>query len=179
MTITNLTGCTWVANNVVEIENVTYYVDFTSNSNNYNALSLENIVPPEAPNLGKGLHYYAAISGTPTMAYDGDADAWVNSAYKTVIFTGGADIEDLALIAWLEVNGTLTPPYPPTRAGLDTLLTDIADEVRAKTGSEDPIRVTDLPTKISTILIAIELTQQAYDELESYDPNTYYIIVEE
>ena len=32
---------------------------------------------------------------------------------------------------------------------------------------------------VGTVETVVELTQEEYDELESYDPNTYYLIVED
>ena len=62
-------------------------------------------------------------------------------------------------------------------------LIDIKQDIKEAIENKD-IDLTDVDfggyaEKIDELPAVVELTQEEYDELESYDNNTYYLIVEE
>jgi hypothetical protein len=170
MAVTNLTGYTWVGvegvNSGLDGE---FNLNFTSNGNNYTLFKLV-----------KELTYIRTIIYNSTDVYS--YGEW-NEAYKTIIITGGDDVTDATLISWLENNGTLTPPATPSIAdkllAVNQIKQDIKEAIENKGVDLTEVPFTEYADKISALPIAIELTQEEYDELESYDENTYYIIVEE
>lgn len=99
MAITNLTGCTWVANPSLSItEAKTYNITFTNNGTTYSQLRYSSD--------GQGLHLF--YDSTEAYGYFNGSTSWRADSYKTIEITGGADVTNAALIAWLEANGTLT-----------------------------------------------------------------------
>lgn len=105
-TITDLTGYTWTANNSVSTYHsgsdraLTYSINFTCDNDNYNAITLYRPVAG-APDL----IYYKKDS-----AYKVYEDGWLSTKYKSLIFTGGTDANNINLINWLNKNGVLTAP---------------------------------------------------------------------
>ncbi len=75
----------------------------------------------------------------------------------------------------IESNTTLYAKWH----NLGSLFTEIADAIRSKDGTSENIRDVDFGERVKQIQPVVELTQEEYDELESYDNNTYYLIVEE
>ena len=62
-------------------------------------------------------------------------------------------------------------------------LIDIKQDIKVAIENKD-VDLTDVAfggyaEKIDELPAVVELTQEEYDELESYDNNTYYLIVEE
>lgn len=116
MTVTDLTGYTWIANDTITTANSTgdYFINFTSNDTNFIGLIISNW-KEEVMGFGENILMYkiepyneiqvcSGTIGTPT------ASNWTNDAYKTIIITGGDDVTNPDLIAWLQANGTLIPP---------------------------------------------------------------------
>ena len=106
--ITDLTGCTWVGNNSINVNTLfSYSISFTSYETQYISLS---VISDHIGNI---------------LVYDIDwaygSDVWFNEDWKTIQITGGTDATNAALIAWLESNGTLTAPQPQLTVDLSTL----------------------------------------------------------
>lgn len=89
----NLTGWTWEAAEMLgydpDFGGFRYLVNFTSNGNNYNSMTMDE---------------YTLYYGS-TLVFD---SGWVNSSYQTVTFTGGMDASDLGFAEWLDDNGYLS-----------------------------------------------------------------------
>ena len=52
------------------------------------------------------------MASSSIRVYDGDIGEWLVTPPLVVEFTGGTDVTNATLIAWLEANGTLTAPTP-------------------------------------------------------------------
>lgn len=87
--ISDLTGTIWVFNDYPDLSSATYYINFSSNENNYSYLQ-----------IGSERIFYEN-----TRVYL-DGEGWENEAYRTIIITGGTDATNSTLIAWLESNAT-------------------------------------------------------------------------
>ena len=102
-TISDLTGYTWVANVTPYVyPNAEYYLNFSSNSADFTRLKMQNWD-----------FFYYAVDGY-LRVFRSETSAWTNSNYQTISITGGSDVTNSILIAWLEANGTLTAPQPST-----------------------------------------------------------------
>lgn len=103
--IADLTGSTWLLNETVSSSTLNnYYVNFTSNSDNFTII---------AKNSAFGISYFHA-NFTDVTAYT-PGTGWTNEAYRTITFgTGGTDITNPNLIAWLKENAVVQylPPQP-------------------------------------------------------------------
>lgn len=94
---------TWYFKSNINVSSLprTYYINFTSNSLNYNGIGY----------LGQGQFYtltYEQISGQGEF-YESvySYNSWVNEAFRTITITGGEDIENEDLRTWLLANATL------------------------------------------------------------------------
>lgn len=136
--ITDLTGYTWEANSSIMAEpnSQGYGISFESNSQNY--IGLRPIWIPTQEELGSGagvnqLDYIqfngSLIITTVATGQIGETqtaiDTWSNSAYKTIVITGGSDVTNATLITWLGANGTLTAPAPSNTYTLTHSLTNL------------------------------------------------------
>lgn len=103
MAVTNLTGYEWYGNNTVSVSstidatNIEFYDAWGMN---YTGLRVEEAL----------ITYY--IGTTEVEVYN---DGWNDPDAQEITFTGGDDVTNTNLIAWLEANGTLTAPVqtPP------------------------------------------------------------------
>lgn len=107
-TITDLTGTTWVFNNVISADFNSYSVIFSSNNLVFLDIEFSEFVPDEDMQdfeLGYGgnpiepdpLYVYSSISG------------WLDDDYKTIVFNrvnAGTDATNTDLISWLSSNAT-------------------------------------------------------------------------
>jgi|LSQX01.2.fsa_nt_gb uncharacterized repeat protein (TIGR02543 family) len=99
MAITNLTGTKWEFNNNPGVFNDfgfpvgTFNINFLSNDNNYTSITGSYDFNGD----------YSYIQYNSTTVYNG---TWTNSNYRVIEITGGTDVEDETLIAWLEANAT-------------------------------------------------------------------------
>lgn len=104
MAVSDLTGTKWVLNNWdinLGSSNVSYNINFTSNSTYYELLrvfdSNYDDDPPNCIGYGdEGIVY----KGT-WIVYNG---AWYDQAYRIISITGGTDATNADLITWLEAN---------------------------------------------------------------------------
>lgn len=120
MPITDLTGCVWVANNNITASNsyTTYNINFSNNN-----ISGNNVKIPLA-NYNYGKVFSSGVndntfndlclnSSNQWIIYNNDDEAVVETiGTLEITITGGSDVTNATLIAWLEANGTLTAPQP-------------------------------------------------------------------
>ena len=107
-TITDLTGYTWTANNVVNTPNtaITYKINFTNfesgNYLNYLGLKLDNNQVWWRYNEGDKIYLkdtFGSVSGVKK---------WYATRYRVINITGGEDCTNIELINWLYANGTFS-----------------------------------------------------------------------
>ena len=92
-----LAGTTWYFNETISLPsgNVSYALNFTSNSTDY--LEMSKVGPPGTLKYGNELVY---------VDYGFIAPVWATAAYRTISITGGTDATNADLIAWIEANAT-------------------------------------------------------------------------
>lgn len=90
----DLTGTTWAFNNSVsDLPSSQYYLNFSDNNSHYWVILSSD---------GKGDISYED-GKDDTIVYNG---SWVDNSYKTITITGGTDVSNPALVAWLLTNAT-------------------------------------------------------------------------
>lgn len=106
MAITDLTGTTWLMNSTTATPSSTIWksINFTSNSMSFNAITIYDDMDNEQVIAYRGAEEF------PTIVYSW---GWTNEAYRTIVITGGTDVTDASLIAWLEANATEQTPASP------------------------------------------------------------------
>ena len=134
MPITDLTGCVWVANNNISASNsyTTYSINFSNNN-----ISGSNVKIPLA-NYSYGKVFSSGVnsntfndlclnSSNQWIIYNND-DEYVVETIGTleITITGGTDVTNATLIAWLEENGTLTAPIQANTYTLTHNLTNVS-----------------------------------------------------
>ena len=172
MAVTNLTGYTWVANEYLEMSELMSIgadINFTSNETNYIKFYRHNnsLNPYDEVTL----EYHSTLDPwDSTLVYDLYSEGgWLNINYRTVLFTGGAEVENLELIGWLDANGTLTPPPSPSIADKLLAVNQIKQDIKSAIEDKD-IDMTDVEfsgyaEKIDELSSVVELTQAQYDAL--------------
>ena len=102
--VTNLTGTTWYFNDTIDVS-AFFNFSITFDSRNavgdlctYNKLMVVND-GPESPKLQYGVSVDRYVSG---------GNAWMFEACRTISITGGTDVANSSLIAWLQANATRT-----------------------------------------------------------------------
>lgn len=98
-TVTDLTGTAWEFNNNITLLNSGTYFDIIFGQ--YNQLVFEN----------NELNYQDINELNPTPVYKSTI-GWYNINYKTITITGGTDVTNSDLIAWLQANATQIEPEP-------------------------------------------------------------------
>lgn len=120
MSITDLTGYTWVGNS--SLSNIApsgtditskdgmsenYAINFTCNNVSYTYF---NVLDRDYSPYG---YFYSneALNGDngTTLVY---TESWISDSFKTIQIIGGTDATNSNLIAWLQNNGTLTQSAP-------------------------------------------------------------------
>lgn len=112
-TITDLTGYTWVGDDLlspVSRDSIgPKSINFTCNGKEYRSF-YRLVWSDESEGFGENYLEYTSTDETLT-AYDAwnyPSQPWRDEAYKTIQITGGADATNAELIAWLQANGTLS-----------------------------------------------------------------------
>lgn len=144
MPISDLTNTTWVLNSSVswwssiDFSSKWFYIDFTSNNNNYNELDFDSFNGEDEN--GEFFQQYLVYRNNITHN-----DAYVfyeispytdeilhfnpynyyNDAYRTITITGGTDATNTDLINWLSANAVqqITPTVNTTSSFSDIALT--------------------------------------------------------
>ena len=140
MPLTDLTNTTWKFNDLVDYsyfgwdgtsyQSKGYSVKFNSNGSIYSRLA------PSTKGNGVFYVYY----GYTSMYQSSLSVPWKNYLNSVITFTGGTAVTDPTLIAWLE--STAERIY--TRYKVDEPdLTAIADAIRSKGGTTDPLTFPD------------------------------------
>lgn len=128
MAVTDLTGTTWYFNNQINAYDPSggsITLNFASNSGSYIRLRCVEEISVEMS--------YQTIDGGGTPVY-GDG-YWDNNAYRTIEITGGTDVTNANVIAWLEANATQVLPRSDAYITTDTDLTSVANAIRTKGGT--------------------------------------------
>lgn len=132
MAVTDLTGTTWVINEQPSVDvNFSYNINFTaiiSVETSFNIFEVNNSVSRPI----RGLRYHDPQSGYIT-AYSTFAIAWVSESARTISITGGTDVANTNLIAWLEANATQVVNETYITSDID--LTSVANAIRTKGGT--------------------------------------------
>ena len=102
-------GETWYFNETLTFGQISYYVDFTNNSEEYSEIRAYS-------EAGGFIAYYIRGNGTASPAVfnstwyaDGDCAAkanWCNESYRTITITGGDDYDNANFRTWLSDNAT-------------------------------------------------------------------------
>lgn len=144
MSVTNLTNTKWVLNNVLSIDDDYYYnITFTSNSQQFIKFS------PNYYNHDVEALFYSITEFDSVTAYEGGV--WDNNAYKTIEITGGTDVTNATLIAWLEANATQQTATP--KETFETNIAALNDKLNEKagtTGQHTIAQMIDVADSIST-----------------------------
>lgn len=95
--ISDLTGTTWEFNEIPDLLLLgTYSINF--NSNELNFVGIRNRL----------YTYLQYNNGSAWIdAWRDDGTGWTNNTYRTITITGGADVTNASLIAWLEDNALI------------------------------------------------------------------------
>ena len=113
MAVSDLTGYTWVGGTTLNISaSATYSITGTgyflehqgSFDGTFSSMQLVQAVQYET---------LAMFSLNNSLVWSG---TWSGQEPFTMEFTGGTDVTNATLIAWLEANGTLTAPVEPTQS---------------------------------------------------------------
>lgn len=141
MAVTDLTGYTWTANNSIDLTtisfNATFNITFNSGVNSFIGFRFYDHTADEDYNTQLA---YEGSDGSNVFDYL--SNTWYHDWAKTIQITGGTDATNSTLIAWLESNGTLTPPAPE---GYE--VTFVTNDGTSVTKLED---VEELPTPLPT-----------------------------
>lgn len=169
MAITDLTGYTWKPNNSVSITSAkTYNIigNGVSQQGTFETTTFELIRRTQTNEFSGSQEYFVGLylSGGMFSNFTVGVAYWCNSSSSssypstartadteaTLTFTGGTDIANAELIAWLEANGTLEKMVVPITQ-LAPFLTNIADAIRNKKGTTAPINAQDFANEIESI----------------------------
>ena len=110
--VKNLRGTTWLLNADVDVsKEFAYNVDFTSNGQKYNSFKVVHKIREDDHGRAyyKNLWYgdggvYITVMGEGGSYFD---KWWFLEEFRTVTFTGGADITNVNLIEYLYANGDI------------------------------------------------------------------------
>lgn len=92
--VADLTGTIWVFNSHIELTQTSFTFNFTSNNTNFTSMSFKRM------ELGWWKYNDSTV-------YEQSAEGnWMDEAYRTIEITGGTDVTNTDLIAWLEANAT-------------------------------------------------------------------------
>lgn len=107
MAITNLTNTTWKFNDTIT-------TTFTGASITFTTLDGQTFTGGLKADTSAGttrlLYYTYNLHQASITAYWATSGGWNNEAYRTITITGGAEVENPVLIAWLETNAVYQEP---------------------------------------------------------------------
>lgn len=137
MSVINLTNTTWVFNESIDTTTGmgTYNINFTSNGENFVKINMSyrGYTP---------IVYYREDGTNVEVNYN---EVWSDDAYRTITFTGGADAENDNLLSFMQIAA-----YKHSST-LKELLTSIANVLRSKKGTTEPIPAQNFPKEIASI----------------------------
>lgn len=110
--LTDLTGTTWIINNVPALSPLSseqyFAINYTTNQRNCEYIGINEEVPgPEAP--FPHADFFLVYDNNDFPVY---LDEWEDEAYRTIEITGGTDVTNSNLIAWLQANATQVQSGP-------------------------------------------------------------------
>lgn len=185
MEITNLTGTTWVFGEKL-LADWSKAFEYSVNFSCVIEAEYTGIFGLRSPIVGtgtvfkntvdRGNYYFLGFSAEKNdnsiqilghTYYGYNKASSIGNEYKTnftgtyVTFTGGADVTNANLIAWLEANAVQQgggDEDDPLYSIKKSTVTAIADKIRAKTGKTDLFDPVDMPTEIDGIETGITPT---------------------
>lgn len=100
MSVSNLTGTTWLINSTIVEPSSTIYADinFASNADTFSRIAIYDGFEPGTEQL---IRYTLQEQESSIIVYE---YGWSNEAYRTIEITGGTDVTNSTLIGWLEDN---------------------------------------------------------------------------
>lgn len=112
MSVTDLTGTTWVFNDILDLDSFGSIknIDFISNGKNFVGIMRVSI-----GNHFTGTQRYLQFTGNPSQQPYNENTYWKVPEYKTIQITGGTDATNSELISCLEANATQVLPTEPNR----------------------------------------------------------------
>lgn len=156
MAITNLTNTKWLFKETIDFSLVqdrpTFYINFTSNYvNDY--LNTNEAIGISFGGGGPtyiGNYVYALSDeyGAVTSNVIGTDGNWLEPTASTITITGGQDVENPNLIAFLQANA-IQVKEPITQ--LAPFLTNIANAIRTKKGTTETINAQNFASEIESI----------------------------
>ena len=99
--------------------------------------------------------------------------------FSTMTITGGDDVTNPTLIAWLEANVTKIKTISDKLQDLIDIKQDIKEAIENKDVDLTYVDFGGYAGEIDELPAVVELTQAQYNALSVYDNNTYYLIVED
>lgn len=108
MSVTDLTGTTWILNNSIMTRSSGYYnINFTNNNASYTNINWTYLDDDD---------FFALYYGSTNVYVYSGGPIWNSENYKTIQITGGTDATNSNLISWLQNNATQqeTPTPTPT-----------------------------------------------------------------
>lgn len=113
MSVTNLTYTKWTIVSQPDVSTAaTYNLDFQTNGEQGSKISIS----ATGALALRGFIYTLSTDGSlfpaEVKVYNPTLHEWSNTNYRTIIITGGADVENANLIAWLEANATQDTSFP-------------------------------------------------------------------
>lgn len=142
----NLTNTTW---QIVEafpddIEDFEYALNFTSNSESY-----VKIAYSKTTYVGLA---YIKEDGSALTAYNSSDKTWNDTAYQTILITGGADVNSDSALSTLRLIAAQTGGVEAkSYKTVDELMQDITDSIREVKGTTDKIKHKYIPEEIKKL----------------------------
>ena len=133
MALTNLAGTSWMFSPTIDFQSypLSGYqrLSFSSGGKTFTELYVSK----------SGTIYYYGSSGSANPCSNKQRDAtW--DTYCIINITGGKIATNAAFIAWLEENAT---PYEETYSVNKSSLIELADAIRTKSGTSEPLSFPD------------------------------------
>lgn len=144
MAITNLTNTRWRFNSTPIFDvideaqgTVSYYAKYFLNFNTIGTDTSTNWIQLHIQRVSSGNHsiYYRYQQYSGVNAYSENNDSWRRNFFREILITGGNDVQNSDLIAWLESTATLIDRYYVDKADL----VSVADAIRTKGGTSAPL----------------------------------------
>ena len=105
MALSNLSGTQWLINASIQSPDTTIWasINFTSNATEFDAMTIYD----EMDNPNTIAYRSESLDYPVIVCLDNE---WDNQNYRAIVITGGADVTNATLIAWLETNAVQQIP---------------------------------------------------------------------
>lgn len=113
MSVTNLTNTKWIIASKPDVStSASYNLDFQTNGEQGSKINIKATGILAFRGLNYALSTDSSLLPVEVQVYDPTNYEWYDTDYRTIIITGGADVENANLIAWLEANATQDTSFP-------------------------------------------------------------------